>query len=364
MNQAALEALVLAAIGSKGEGSAKGKNCTIRSIEPIDGGNRITFSWSSDSGQASTSTLDVMNGVSVSSVEKSLTDHLLVNFSDGTQKDAGELPKGEKGEQGDSAYEIAVTNGFSGTEAEWIASLKGEEGVLSPAQEAILNQTADDVATLMGTGDGSVKKTVSEEVAKIVADAPGDFDTLKEIADYIASDKTSAAQMNNAISANTSAIQKAQTDITDNANDIAANTAQVALNTAALGGHTLGASVPANAKFTDTVYDDTDVRGILATKADSDDVPTKVSDLTNDSNFQTQTQVEDMIVNSATIVEGKIPKNVSDLTNDSGYLTDVPSEYVTETEMTTTLGDYALKSDIPQTEDKSKVKEELEKVFA
>lgn len=33
-----------------------------------------------------------------------------------------------KGEDGDSAYEIAVENGFAGTEAEWLESLKGEEG--------------------------------------------------------------------------------------------------------------------------------------------------------------------------------------------------------------------------------------------
>ena len=30
--------------------------------------------------------------------------------------------------QGLSAYEVAVANGFNGTEAEWLASLKGETG--------------------------------------------------------------------------------------------------------------------------------------------------------------------------------------------------------------------------------------------
>lgn len=29
---------------------------------------------------------------------------------------------------GKSAYEVAVANGFDGTEAEWLASLKGEKG--------------------------------------------------------------------------------------------------------------------------------------------------------------------------------------------------------------------------------------------
>ena len=37
-------------------------------------------------------------------------------------------PKGEKGEPGDSAYQVAVQNGFQGTEEEWLASLKGAKG--------------------------------------------------------------------------------------------------------------------------------------------------------------------------------------------------------------------------------------------
>lgn len=33
-----------------------------------------------------------------------------------------------RGKEGKSAYEVAVKNGFSGTEVEWLASLKGEKG--------------------------------------------------------------------------------------------------------------------------------------------------------------------------------------------------------------------------------------------
>lgn len=35
---------------------------------------------------------------------------------------------GPQGEEGDSAYEVAVNNGFVGTEAEWLESLRGEPG--------------------------------------------------------------------------------------------------------------------------------------------------------------------------------------------------------------------------------------------
>lgn len=37
-------------------------------------------------------------------------------------------PKGDKGDPGKSAYEIAVEEGFEGTVSEWVASLKGEPG--------------------------------------------------------------------------------------------------------------------------------------------------------------------------------------------------------------------------------------------
>lgn len=37
-------------------------------------------------------------------------------------------PQGPKGEEGSSAYQIAVKNGFKGTEQEWLSSLKGPKG--------------------------------------------------------------------------------------------------------------------------------------------------------------------------------------------------------------------------------------------
>lgn len=39
---------------------------------------------------------------------------------------------GPKGEDGKSAYQIALDNGFVGTEVEWLASLQGEQGPEGP----------------------------------------------------------------------------------------------------------------------------------------------------------------------------------------------------------------------------------------
>lgn len=46
----------------KGAGAIKGAPCTIKSIEPITGGNRVTFSWKDTSNVEHTQTMDVMNG--------------------------------------------------------------------------------------------------------------------------------------------------------------------------------------------------------------------------------------------------------------------------------------------------------------
>ena len=62
--------------------------------------------------------------------------------------------------------------------------------------------------------EATVDDKIATEIAKVVADAPEDFDTLKEVADYIASDKTRAAQIETAIS-DLSTNKADKTDIPD-----------------------------------------------------------------------------------------------------------------------------------------------------
>ena len=68
-----------------------------------------------------------------------------------------------------------------------------------------LTTVSGKVTTLIGneTGDNtkSARQMAAEEVAKVVASAPEDFDTLKEIADWIENDTTGAAKMANDIDA-------------------------------------------------------------------------------------------------------------------------------------------------------------------
>ena len=85
---------------------------------------------------------------------------------------------------------------------------------LATALATKINDKADatDLTTLSGkvdtligseTGDNtkSARSIAAEEVAKVVADAPASFDTLKEIADWIQNDTTGAAKMANDIQA-------------------------------------------------------------------------------------------------------------------------------------------------------------------
>lgn len=63
------------------------------------------------------------------------------------------------------------------------------------ALEVRVKANEDAIGVLNGEGEGSVKKQVSDAIAGVVASAPEDFDTLKEVADWIASDTTGAAKM-------------------------------------------------------------------------------------------------------------------------------------------------------------------------
>ena len=77
-----------------GGGAVRGKNCTIQSKTPIEGGTRIVFAWTLDNGTVQTTSVDVMNGeqgVGVESLEIR-NGHLFVTLSDGNELDAGAVP--------------------------------------------------------------------------------------------------------------------------------------------------------------------------------------------------------------------------------------------------------------------------------
>lgn len=108
---------------------------------------------------------------------------------------------------------IAHQSDVANVAADLAAQKAKEQGDIDRANAAISREETDrkaavaalqsliDILNSDSNVDGSVKKTVADAIAGVVAGAPEDLDTLREIADYIASDKTGAAQMAAAISA-------------------------------------------------------------------------------------------------------------------------------------------------------------------
>ena len=97
-------------------------------------------------------------------------------------------------------------------------------------------------------------------------------------------------------------------------------------------------------------------------KANKSDIPTKTSQLTNDSKFLTSipseyitetelnakgylTEHQDLSNYALKTEIPSVPTKTSQLTNDSGFITTIPSEYITESELT--AKNYATTSQIP-----------------
>lgn len=84
--------------------------------------------------------------------------------------------------------------------------------IAAKAEQSDLTALGAKVNTLIGADASKSVRTISaEEVAKIVAGAPESYDTLKELADWLADHETDAAAMNSAIQGNKSDIAALKT---------------------------------------------------------------------------------------------------------------------------------------------------------
>ena len=85
-------------------------------------------------------------------------------------------------------------------------------------------------------------------------------------------------------------------------------------------GHTVESDVPVDAKFTDTVYDDTDIKAEIAKKADITSIPSKISELANDSNYQTAEQISSTVTTEIAKVVADAPENFDTLKEMSDWI--------------------------------------------
>lgn len=106
------------------------------------------------------------------------------------QADASNLQAAK--DHADDAAESALESAKAYAD-EKTADLATKEALKAVSDKADANASAIEV--LNGSGEGSVSKQVADAIAGVVANADEDFDTLKEVADWIASDTSGAAKM-------------------------------------------------------------------------------------------------------------------------------------------------------------------------
>ena len=277
-----------------GENGEDGFSPTITQ-EPNSSGYQITIT--NADGQTRFQLLNGRNGANGKSAYISAID---AGFQ-GTEEEWLKSLKGKDGTNGKSAYDVAVENGFVGSEEDWLKSLKGKDGLLldAPSDGKTYGRNNEQWVEITDSGGSQIE------------DAP--------------SDGKAYARKDGAW------VQ----------------------------------SVQSSDVYTKSQADEQFLPS-------STSIPSKTSELTNDSGFLTtipEEYVTDTEMNEYAQPKGDyalrselfsksyndltdkptIPTSLSQLTNDAGFLTQIPDEYVTSTEMNEYAqpkGDYALKSEL------------------
>lgn len=220
-------------------------------------------------------------------------------------------------------------------------------------------ETAADSSKLGGVAAASYAKTADMnsaiEAAKsavkdeLIDGAPGAYDTLKEIADYIAEDKTGAAAMNEAIAnklgkTETAAAAAKLTTSAGSATQPVFFSNGVPVATT----YSLGKSVPANALFTDTTYSvaTTTANGLMAS-ADK----TKLDGIAAGANNYTLPTATASVLggvkvgSNITNTAGTISLTKANVTTALGYTPPSSATTVTKTEFTASSANWGTLSD-------------------
>ena len=137
----------------------------------------------------------------ISKVASATAGNLPALTADGSLTDSGEKI-GDFLKTADAEATYATIEDL-GAQEEAMSELSGRVDALDTATTGRVSVLEAKVDVLNGeaTVEGSVKKQVVDAIAQVVAEAPEDFDTLKEIADWIANDQTGAASLANRVSA-------------------------------------------------------------------------------------------------------------------------------------------------------------------
>jgi len=103
------------------------------------------------------------------------------------------MPLGRKGDDGDSAYQVAVNNGFIGTEEEWLASLQGG------GDQAVANFEFELARKSTGNSYMEYTKNINDEITNVDywADSTKASKLFTKVITWIGGNPTQVAITNN-----------------------------------------------------------------------------------------------------------------------------------------------------------------------
>ena len=189
-----------------------------------------------------------------------------------------------------------------------------------------------------------ISSTVATEIAKVVANAPEDFDTLKEMSDWIAGHENDASTMNSSISDNKTAITALQTDKADKS-EIPTTVAQLTDSA------DYAKKTDLHSHENKTVLD-----GITSTKISNWDSAKAHADSAHAPTTAQANVIETVKVNGTALtpsnkaVNVTVPTTVTELTDSADYAkkTDIPTTLPANGGNANTVNNHTVKSDVPE----------------
>lgn len=310
-------------------GAVKGAPATIKSITEIDGGHRVTFEWTGTSGTKQTSTLDVMNGVDgkdgkdgigikgdpgingtdgvdgigITSIAKTKTEGLVdtytITFTDG------------------STFNYDVTNGKDGKDGS--GSSTGEENVIESIKvNGVVQTVADDKSVDITVPTVDVDKNyVDTELAKKAntSDIPS-LDGYAKTSEI----PSKVSELENDSNYLSSIPEEYVTETELDAKGYLTEHQDISGKVDKVDGKSLISDTEIARLATVDNYDDTAIKAEIAKKADTTSIPSKVSELTNDSNYQTAEQVNSTVTTEIAKVVADAPEDLNTLKEMSDWI--------------------------------------------
>ena len=225
---------------------------------------------------------------------------------------------------------VTVYDGLDSTNTEYC---------LSANQGKVLNEKIDTTLT-------SANTYTDNKVAELVGEAPDTLNTLDELSEALKDNKDVVTVLEEAIANKVDKVEGKVLSTNDYTTEEKEKLASLENYDDTQVKLLINGKV--NQETLTNYYNKTEIDNSLNNKVDNsvleenitsinNSIPTKTSQLTNDSNFLSSIPddyiTETELTNKGFALASNIPTKVSQLDNDAKYLTSIPTEYITETEL-------------------------------